>query len=278
MGRKGNVIQWRHSRKGERSVKRLEGKVTLITGATKGIGEAAARLFAEEGAKVVLCGRDRTAGQAIAGAINQAHEDCAAFFRLDVADYENWKEAIAFTKERFGKLNILINNAGISFRETVAETTPESWQKTIDTNQTGVFYGIKLGIEAMAHTGEPCAIVSTASIDGKVGDADFFSYCATKAAVEAMTKCAALYCGKEKLPIRVNAVAPGYILTPMAEEDARQNGQTIEEYCGEFIALHPIGRLGTPEEVARAYLYLASEESSFVTGTTLMVDGGYTAQ
>lgn len=278
MGHDGSMLQWRHERKGEGTLKRLEGKVALITGATKGIGEAAAKLFAEEGAKVVLCGRDRSAGQAIEDVLNREYGDCAAFFRLDVSDYENWKEALAFTKERFGKLNILINNAGISFRETVAETTPESWRKTIDTNQTGVFYGIKLGIEAMAQTGEPCAIVSTASIDGKVGDADFFSYCATKAAVEAMTKCAALYCGREKLPIRVNAVAPGYILTPMAEEDARQNGQTIEEYCGEFIALHPIGRLGTPEEVARAYLYLASEESSFVTGTTLMVDGGYTAQ
>ena len=93
-----------------------------------------------------------------------------------------------------------------------------------------------------------------------------------------MTRCAALYCGQKGLPIRVNAVAPGYILTPMAVEDARQNQQSIEEYCQEFIAMHPIGRLGTPEEVAKAYLYLACEDASFVTGTTLMVDGGYTAR
>ena len=257
---------------------RLEGKVALITGATKGIGEETAKVFVQEGASVVICGRDSASGEKIAAEINEQRADAAAFCKLDVTDYENWNAAIAFTQEKFGKLNILINNAGISFRETVAETTPDTWQKTLNTNQTGVFYGIKLGIEAMAKTGEPCAIVSTASIDGRVGDADFFSYCATKAAVEAMTKCAALYCGNQKLPIRVNAVAPGYILTPMAEEDARQNGQTLEEYCAEFIALHPIGHLGTPQDIAKAYLYLASEESSFVTGTTLMVDGGYTAQ
>ncbi len=256
---------------------KLDGKVALITGATKGIGEAAARLFVQEGAKVVLCGRSQEDGARIASELNNGGEN-AAFFRLDVTNYENWEQAIAFAKETFGKLNILVNNAGISFRETVAETTPESWDATLATNQTGVFYGMKLGIEAMAETGEDCAIVSTASIDGKVGDADFFSYCATKAAVEAMTRCAALYCGQRGLKIRANAVAPGYILTPMAEEDARQNGQTIEEYCRDFIALHPIGRLGTPEEVAKAYLYLSCADSSFVTGTTLMVDGGYTAQ
>lgn len=161
-----------------------------------------------------------------------------------MTDYENWKQAVSFAKETFGKLNILINNAGISFRETLAETTPESWEKTIATNQTGVYYGMQLCIAAMAENGEAGAIVSTASIDGVVGDADFFSYCATKAAVQAMTRCAALYCGQKGLNIRVNAVAPGYILTPMAEEDARQNGQTIEEYCREFIALHPRRAIG----------------------------------
>lgn len=260
------------------TINRLEGKVALITGATKGIGEAAARLFAKEGACVVVCGRNTIDGEKIVSEINDKNPGKAQFCYLDVSNYENWEKAIEFTEKTFGKLNVLINNAGISYRETVEETTKESWKKTLDTNQTGVFYGIKLAIEAMKKTKEPCSIVSTASVDGKVGDADFFSYCATKAAVEAMTKCAALFCGKEGLNIRVNAVAPGYVLTEMAQEDARQNGQTIEEYCSESIKLHPIGRLAKPLEIAKAYLYLASEESSFVTGTTLMVDGGYTAQ
>ena len=257
---------------------RLRDKVALITGATKGIGEEAARLFVREGARVVLCGRDAASGERIAEELNADGKKVAVFCKLDVSEYEDWKQAIAFTKETFGKLNILINNAGISFREDLSETTPESWDKTIATNQTGVFYGMKLCIEAMAENHEAGAVVSTASIDGRVGDDVFFSYCATKAAVEAMTKCAALYCGKNGLPIRVNAVAPGYILTPMAVEDARQNGQTIEEYSAEYLPYHPIGRLGRPIDVANAYLYLACDESSFVTGTTLMVDGGYTAQ
>ena len=257
---------------------KLDGKVALITGATKGIGESAAKLFAQEGAKVVICGRSAEDGNRVAEEINAGGEKKAAFFRLDVKDYQNWEQAIAFTKETFGKLNILINNAGISYRETVAETTLEDWDDTIAVNQTGIFYGMKLGIAAMAENGENGAVVSTASVDGVVGSAEFFSYCATKAAVQAMTRCAAIYCGQQGIPVRVNAVAPGYSLPPMAYDDAKQNGQTIEEYCRDSIALHPIGRMGTPEEVAKAYLYLSCDDSSFVTGTTLMVDGGYTAQ
>ena len=187
---------------------KLDGKVALITGATKGIGEAAARLFAAEGAKVVLCGRSEQDGKRVETEINETCPGSAAFFRLDVADYENWQQAVGFAEETFGKLNILINNAGISFRETLAETTPESWDRTVATNQTGVYYGMKICIAAMAENGEPGAVVSTASVDGVTGDEDFFSYCATKAAVQAMTRCAALYCGHRGLPIRVNAVTP----------------------------------------------------------------------
>ncbi len=257
---------------------RLKEKVAIITGATKGIGEAAAELFAKEGAKVIVAGRNRAEGEKVAARICQQYPDSAVFLSLDVTDDVSWRQCIQETLNRFGKLNILINNAGVSFRETVAETTIASWETTIATNQTGVFLGIKLAIEAMKTNGENCAIVNTASVDGLVGDAVFFSYCASKAAVEAMTKCAALYCSEEGWPIRVNAVAPGYILTPMAYEDARQNGQTIEEYCADSITLHPIGHLGEPKDIANAYLYLASDEASFVTGTTLAVDGGYTCR
>lgn len=272
-------------------MKKLNGKVALITGATGGIGETAAKIFAEEGAKVVICGRSEDNGKRVAAEINAAakaacdgaengeyYEEQAAYFKLDVASRESWEDAIAFTKEKFGKLNILINNAGISFYETVYDTVPENWDRTIATNQTGVYYGMQLGIKAMEENGEDCAIVSTASVDGVVGDSYYFAYAATKAAVQAMTRCAAIYCGKNNLPIRVNAVAPGYILTPMAYDDAEQKGMTIEEYCEDTVKLHPIGRLGRPEEIAKAYLYLACDDSSFVTGTTLMVDGGYTAQ
>lgn len=253
---------------------RLENKVAVITGATKGIGETAARRFAEEGASVVICGRGTRDGERIAAEIGEK----AAFFKLDVTDYENWKEALDFAIERFGKLDILVNNAGISVVETVADATPESYKKIIETNQVGVFYGMKLAIERMAKNPGECAIVSTASIDGVVGDPIYFAYCAAKSAVESMTRCAALYCGQEGLGIRVNAVAPGYIMTPMASQDAEEKGMTLEEYEREMAVDHPIGHLGKPEDIANAYLYLASDEASFVTGTTLVVDGGYTAK
>ena len=246
---------------------RLQNKVALITGATKGIGAEAARLFAREGALVVICGRDEASGRSVAEEINEKRGGQQAWFcPLDVTSYQTC-----------GKLNILINNAGISFAELIEDTSIEHYDQTIATNQTGVFYGIQLGIRAMKGNGESCAIVSTSSVDGVTGDPLFTPYCASKAAVVAMTKCAAIECGQKGYNIRVNAVAPGYIESPMYALDAAQRGMTYEEYTRDMTALHPIGRIGTAEDVARAYLYLASDESGFVTGTTLMVDGGYTA-
>lgn len=273
-------------------MRRLENKTAIITGATKGIGETAARIFAREGARVMICGRNAKAGQAIADDINSTitgstngDSPLAAYYPLNVTDYEDWGKCIDFTLMTFGKLDILVNNAGISVVETIADATPESYQKIIDTNQTGVFYGMKLAIEAMRKNapamvpgGSSCSIVSTASIDGVVGDPIYFAYCASKSAVESMTRCAAIYCGQEGLNIRVNAVAPGYIMTPMAYQDAEEKGMSIEEYEREMAVDHPIGHLGKPEDIANAYLYLSSDEAAFVTGTTLMVDGGYTAK
>ena len=257
---------------------RLKNKVALITGAGTGMGEVTAKLFAKEGACVVICDCNKESGEKVASEIAKEFPGKAIFCQMDVSKEEDWANGIKAAKEAFGKVHIVVNNAGISYRETVAETTMDSWNKTIAVNQVGVFLGMKYGIEAMKEHGEASAIVSTASVDGLRGDSVFFSYCATKAAVEAMTKCAALYCCENKLNIRVNAVAPGYILTPMAEEDARQNGQTLEEYSAEAGAMHPIGHLGMPIDIAYAYLYMVSDEAAFTTGTTLAVDGGYTCK
>lgn len=257
---------------------RLKNKVAIITGAGNGIGEVTAKLFVKEGAFVVICDLDKENGERVATEINKEYPEKALFCQTNVTKEDDWVNCIAKTKETFGKIHILVNNAGISYRETLAETTMDSWNKTLAVNQTGVFLGMKYCIEAMKEHGESSAIVSTASVDGIMGDSVFFSYCSTKAAVEAMSRCAALYCCENNLNIRVNAVAPGYVLTPMAYDDAEQNGQTIEEYCAESAAMHPIGRLAQPIEIANAYLFMVSDEASFITGTTLAADGGYTCK
>ena len=253
---------------------RLKGKVAIITGAAQGIGACTARIFVQEGAKVVVADMNETDGRAVAAELGEN----AAFFKLNVTDYNAWKECVAFTKATFGKLNVLINNAGISYRKDIAGTSLEEWDRTIAVNQTGVFYGMQVAIEEMRTNGEKCSIANASSIEGLVAESAFFAYCASKGAVTLRPKAAALYCGENRLNIRVNSVHPGYIITPMAYDDARQNGQTIEEYSAEFIQKHPIGYLGKPEDIAYGYVYLSSDEADFVSGTQLAIDGCYTAQ
>lgn len=256
---------------------RLSGKVAIVTGGASGIGEATVRLFAAEGAKVIIADRAAAAGQALAHSLSAAGHS-VSFFEIDVTKEQDWQGLIAFTIETHGKVNVLINNAGISYRADVEETDLETWHHTIAVNQTGVFLGIKHGIGAMKDGNEPCSIVNTSSIEGLVAESAFFAYCASKAAVTLMTRAAALTCGEKRYPIRVNSVHPGYIMSPMAHQDARQAGLTLDEYLHDFIAKHPIGRLGEPIDIAQGMLYLASDESKFVTGTQLAIDGGYTAQ
>ncbi|GAA4509455.1 glucose 1-dehydrogenase [Brevibacterium yomogidense] len=256
---------------------RLADKTAIITGAARGIGAATSELFAAEGAHVVVADVNEDLGGAQAESIRAAGGS-AEFLRLDVTDLDEWKDCISFTEKRFGKLNILVNNAGISCSLSIAETTAEHWDRVIATNQTSVYYGMQLAIEAMARTGEPCAIANASSVDGLVGESRFFAYCAAKGAVTLMTKAAALYCAEQNLPIRVNSVHPGYVQSPMAAVDAAQNGQTVEEYTREFADRHPLGHLGEPRDIADGYLYLCSDEARFVTGTQLTIDGGYTAQ
>ena len=244
---------------------RLSGKTALITGATKGIGAAAAQLFAAEGAKVAVAGRDKRSGEEVVEQIRQMG-GTAVFCLLDVTDYKSWETCIGFVEQTFGNLHILINNAGISYRETVEETTPQSWDKTIATNQTAIFYGMQLSIRTMKKHGENSAIVSTSSVDGVTGDAVFFSYCAAKAAVQAMTKSAALYCGENGLNIRVNAVAPGVIRTDMV-------AALPESVIQPLINTIPLRRVGEPEDIANAFVFLASDMASYITGVVLSVDG-----
>lgn len=256
---------------------RLDGKTALITGGAQGIGATTAELFAQEGAQVVIADINEEAGRDRAAKIVEFGGD-AAFFYLDVTDYQAWKACVRFASDTFGPLNILVNNAGISHSLDILETTVASWNKLLATNQSSVFYGMQSAIEEMRQSGETCAIANASSIDGLVGESRFFAYCATKGAVTLMTKSAALYCAENRLPIRVNSVHPGYVVTPMASQDAEEHGQTLKEYTQEFTDRHPAGHLGEPRDIAYGYLYLCSDESRFVTGTQLTIDGGYTAQ
>ena len=251
---------------------RLKDKVSLITGAASGIGRATAILFAKEGAKVVVADYDEQGGNQTVDLIRQVGGE-AFFIHADVSialDSENVIKTIILN---FGKLDILFNNAGISLTGKVADTTEKEWDKIIDTNLKGVFLLSKYAIPEMLKNGKG-VIINMASALGFVGMENLSAYCASKGGVVALTKAMAL----DYAPIiRINCLCPGAISTPMMEH-AFNASKDPDAMRNAYIMRHPIGRLGTPEDVAQAALYLASEESSFITGSSLIIDGGATAK
>jgi len=257
---------------------RLEGKVAMITGGAAGIGEAIAELFAKEGAKVVITTRKKVAeGTALAESIKKEGGE-ATFIQLDVSQEDRWKEVINEVIKKYGKLNILVNNAGISLGKTIEETTLDEWDSVMGTNSSGAFLGTKYAIEAMKNNGEPCSIINISSVAVYVGDPDFAAYNVSKGAVRVLSKTAALHCGEAGYTIRVNSVYPGYIHTPMVDQEAKDKGLTTEQFMAKYVKFHPIGHVGEPNDIAYAALYLASDESKFVTGAELVVDGGWSAK
>ncbi|MGQ7790829.1 glucose 1-dehydrogenase [Faunimonas sp. B44] len=256
---------------------RVEGKVAIITGGAMGIGEAAARMLAREGASVVITDIKDAEGERAARAI--ADEGGAAIYLShDVADEAAWERVVATTLDRFGKLDTLVNNAGVGWGGAPQEETLERWRKLMSINLDGVFLGTKHAILAMKRKAEPGgSIINISSIEGLVGDPNLGSYNASKGGVRLYTKSVALYCAKAGLKIRVNSVHPGYIWTPMVENYLRESGD-LEEGRAALNAMHPVGHVGEPDDIAYGILYLASDESKFVTGTELVIDGGYTAQ
>jgi 3(or 17)beta-hydroxysteroid dehydrogenase len=264
---------------------RLANKVAIVTGASMGIGRGTAVLFAEEGAKVVVADLEEPEGQKVVTEIAGAGHE-ATFMRLDVSSEEDWKRVIAETVERYGKLNVLINNAGIdgrglqaeSLAYDVEETARTTWDRTIAVNSTGVFLGMKYAIQAMKANGELCSIVNRSSVDGQVAEAGLFAYCASKGAVTVMTKAAALDVAAKGYSIRVNSVHPGYVNTPLTDKEGAYFGFTPAEYLEKVGALFPLGYVGEPIDIAYADLYLASDESRWVTGSEITVDGGWTAR
>src|SRR5436305_1569427 len=246
---------------------RLKDKVAIVTGAAHGMGEAEARLFAKEGAKVIVADMLADEAERVAGEIRASGGEATAA-KIDVTSEPEWVALIAKTVSTYGRLDILVNNAGISGSSVGDPDGIEGWNRVIAANQTSVFLGTKLAAEQMAKTGGG-AIVNISSIMGFIGGASGHpAYCASKGAVRIYSKAAAVRYGP--LGIRVNTVHPGY-LPPML--NATNAGERDDK-----IALTPLRRLGQPIEVAYGVLFLASDEASFITGTELVIDGGFIAQ
>ena len=248
---------------------RLEGKVAIITGGARGQGAAEARLFAREGAKVVIGDILDEQGAKVAEEIVESGGD-ALYVHLDVSKEEDWRLAIEATVSKYGKLNLLVNNAAILRKGSVEETTTHDWDSILDVNAKGVLLGTKAAIPEMRKAGGG-SIINIGSSAALIGDRYSAAYSASKGATRQLTKGTALQYGNDG--IRANAIHPGPVDTPMRREafpdspdDAPDKDRTV------------LGRVGTPEDIAYGALYLASDESSFVTGIDLAIDGGVTAQ
>ncbi len=251
---------------------RLKDKVALITGGTSGIGEATAVLFAREGAKVAITGRNEERGRAVTARIRRNGGE-AIFLAADVSKAGDCKRSVAETRRAFGRIDILFNNAGVFYPHTIVDCTEEEWDLQIDINLKGTFLMSKSALPGMIERGGG-VIINNSSGWGLVGGDAAVAYCASKGGVVLLTKAMAIDHGRQG--IRVNCLCPGDVDTPMLPPDAQMRGQKWEDYLA-GCANRPMGRIGTPEEIAKAALFLASDDSSFMTGATLVVDGGGTA-
>ena len=249
---------------------RLENKVAFVSGGARGMGAAEAKLFAREGAKVVIGDVLDEDGKQTEAEINELGGECL-YIHLDVTNEESWTSAVAEAVNKFGKLDILVNNAGVVSRHGLEDITVAEWDRVMDVNAKGVFLGTKVAIPEMRKAGGG-SIVNISSISGITGQAYVAAvYNASKGAVRIFTKSTAIQYAKEG--IRANSVHPGVIETDMTREAIND-----EDFHKFRLATNPIRRLGQPQDVAFGVLYLASDESSFVTGSELVIDGGWTAQ
>ena len=255
---------------------RVKGKVAVVTGGASGIGRASAILLAEEGASVVITDINEEAGKELATELsNSGHQ--AIFVKHDVTKEEQWKSAMKTAIQTFGCINILLNNAGVAIAKTVEETTLDEWKWLNSINMEGVFLGTKTAIEQMKENGGG-SIINLSSIEGIIGEPLAAAYNASKGGVRVFTKSAALHCAMYKYNIRVNSIHPGYIETNMVGGVvAEMKPEQIRDFQTRVIGSIPLGHLGEPMDIAYAVLYLASDESKYMTGSELVVDGGYTA-
>jgi NAD(P)-dependent dehydrogenase (short-subunit alcohol dehydrogenase family) len=263
------------------SMSRVEGKVAIITGGARGIGAATARKLMDAGAMVVITDVLIDQGEETAAALRSSGGD-AVFASHDVTKEEDWKRVVGVASDQFGGLDILVNNAGIVVIKKIEETTLEELHKILDVNLAGVFLGVKFAAPTMREAGENGAsggsIINLSSVAGIDGVSRYGAYCMTKGGVRIFTKAAAMELARDN--IRVNSIHPGLIQTDMGGEVMSAVGRgrlNDNEVRVAVIKSHPIGRLGVPDDIANGVLYLASDVSSFVTGTELVIDGGVTA-
>lgn len=248
----------------------LDDRAALITGGTSGIGRATAVLFAQEGADVTITGRDEGRGAAVVGEIEEAGGR-GLFVRADVRSAADCDRAVAATLDAFGRLDVLFNNAGVYVANDVVGCDEDEWDLQVDTSLKGAYLMSRAALPHMIERGSG-AIVHCSSGWGLVGGERGAAYCAAKGGMVLLAKAMAIDHGPQG--IRVNAVCPGDTETPMEYADAERQGLSWDDYVAWATGDRPIARMGRPEEVARAVLYLASDESSFVTGVALPVDGG----
>ncbi len=255
----------------------LANKTCIVTGAANGIGRAIAEAFAREQARLVLTDINTSAGQQLAKELCQ--QGCEALFlEHDVTDEQQWQQVFESAVTEFGGLQVLVNNAGGGTYNDIENLSLEAWQGIMSLNLDSCFIGTQLAIKTMKDNGGG-SIINVSSIGGLVGSANLVAYSSAKAGVKLLTKCAALHCGQNQYNIRINSVHPGLIKTESGLDMAsKATGMSAEEAEAAFATLHPIGRIGLPSEIAEGVLFLASNNSSFMTGSELVIDGGYTAQ
>jgi NAD(P)-dependent dehydrogenase (short-subunit alcohol dehydrogenase family) len=256
-------------------MKRLEGKTCIVTGGGKGIGKATCLRLAREGARVAVTDIDDDDARAVCEAIG-AQGGTAGFWHLDVTDEAEVRKVFDAVADRFGQIDVVVNNAGISgANKPTHEVTAEEWRKVMDVNVNGVFYCTKAAIPHLRKRGGG-SIVNLSSIYGIVGAPDIPPYHASKGAVREMSKTDALLYAKDG--IRVNSVHPGFIWTPLVQAMAEASEGGAKAFRDHLDELHPIGHAGEPEDIAAGIAYLASDDAKFVTGSELVIDGGYTAR
>ena len=252
---------------------RVAGKVALVTGGASGLGKASAGMLAREGARIAVADINAQGGEAVAQAIREAGGE-AVFVPLDVTDEAQWQAAVQATVAAFGGLNVLLNSAGIAINRTVEDTTLEEWRRVHAIDLDGVFLGCKHAIQAMAAAGGG-SIVNISSIAGIIAGHNLAAYNSAKAAVRLLSKSVALHCARKGYNIRCNSLHPAFVDTPILDDILVRHGR--EEGMAKLSRQVPLGRVGVPDDIAYAVLYLASDESGFMTGAELILDGGISA-